>query len=102
LAGLSSSAPLPDQVHLIGGGSALPEMLDAVRALAWSQRLHFARYPQVSRLRPTGVPGVVNRTDTGRKMGDVSALALSAWAVQVQGRRDRPDLLISELCQLGE
>lgn len=100
MARLNEDGPLPQQLLLLGGGSALPEMTEAVRSLAWSQRLRFARYPQVSYLRPTDVPGVVNRTDRGREMGDVSALALAAWVAQQQKPLDRPARVLSELCQV--
>jgi len=90
---------LPHRLYLLGGGSALPEIADAVRALAWSRRLHFARYPQVDRLRATDVPGVVNRTDLGREGGDISALSLAAWAAQGRRPPDRPARILSERCQ---
>jgi hypothetical protein len=99
LARLSRDGPLPKDLYLCGGGSALPEMTEAVRALAWSRRLDFARYPQVSHLRPHDVPGVVNRTGLGRQPGDVSALALAAWAAQQERPSDRPAQLLNELCQ---
>ena len=99
MARLNRDEPLPQRVFLLGGGSALPEMAEAVRSLAWSQRLHFTRYPQVGQLRPTDVPGVVNRTGRGRQMGDVSALALAAWAAQQEQPPERPARILSELCQ---
>jgi cell division protein FtsA len=99
LARLSHDEPLPQHVYLLGGGSALPEMLDAVRSLAWSQRLHFARYPEVCSLRPTDVPGVRNRSGMGQELGDVSALALSSWVAKQQHAADRPGRILAELCQ---
>jgi hypothetical protein len=77
----------------------LPEMTDAVRSLAWSQRLRFARYPEVSRLRPTDVPGVRNRSGMGRELGDVSVLALASWVARQQRAGNRPARILSELCQ---
>jgi cell division protein FtsA len=99
LANLDRDEPLPQQIYLQGGGSVLPEITDAVRSLAWSQRLHFARYPQVRRWRATDVPGVVNRTDRGRGPGDVTALAVAAWAAFQGQPPDLPARLLAELCQ---
>ncbi len=99
LARLNQDEPLPEHLFLLGGGSAMAEITDAVRSLAWSTRLQFARYPQVSRLRPTDVPNVVNRTVLGLQMGDVSALALAAWLAAQQRVPDRPARILSELCQ---
>ncbi len=99
MARLSHDEPLPQNLYLLGGGSALPEMAEAVRSLAWSQQLRFERYPQVSCLQPTDVPGVVNRSGRGRDLGDVSALALASWVAEQQWSSDRPARILSELCQ---
>jgi cell division protein FtsA len=96
---LNQDEALPQHLYLLGGGSALPEMTEAVRSLAWSQRLQFARYPQICRIQPTDVPGVVNRTSMGREMGDVSALALAAWIVRLREPPERPGQILNELVQ---
>jgi cell division ATPase FtsA len=98
MARLELENPLPHRLYLFGGGSALPEMVEAARALAWSERLHFERYPQVGQLRPTDVPGVVNRTDLGQGTGDVSALALAAWSALQDRQLERPARILNELC----
>lgn len=98
MARLGQEEPLPHRLYLFGGGSALPEIVEAARALAWSERLHFKRYPQVGRLRPTDVPGVVNRTDLGQGTGDVSALALAAWFALQARQLERPARILNELC----
>ena len=99
MARLSHDEPLPQKLYLLGGGSALPEMAEAIRSLAWSQRLRFERYPEVSCLQPTDVPGVVNQSGRGGQLGDVSALALASWVAEQQRSSDRPARILSELCQ---
>ena len=99
LARLSHDEPLPQQIYLLGGGSALPEVIDAVRSLAWSEQLRFVRYPEVSSLRPTDVPRVANQSGMGRELGDVPALALASWVADQEGRADRPARVLAELCQ---
>jgi cell division protein FtsA len=99
LARLVQEGSLPQNLYLLGGGSALPEMEEATRSLAWSERLHFARYPQVSRLRPTDITGVANRTSLGQGAAAVSALALAAWAARQDQPLDRPARILSGLCQ---
>ncbi|MBN1658043.1 MAG: hypothetical protein JXA93_06555 [Anaerolineae bacterium] len=100
LAHLNEDGALPQQVYLTGGGSVLPEIGESMRALAWSRHLHFERYPQVRTLRPTDVPGVVNRTELGRTPGSVAALALAAWAARRQQPPDRPARLLTQLSQI--
>jgi cell division protein FtsA len=97
---LSHDEPLPQHLYVLGGGSALPEMVEAVRSLAWSQQLRFERYPEVSCLRPTDVPRVSNQTGRGRQLGDVSALALASWVAEQHRSDDRPARILSELCQV--
>ncbi len=97
---LSHDEPLPQHLYVLGGGSAVPEMVEAVRSLAWSQRLRFERYPEVTCLKPSDVPRVANRTDKGRGLGDVSALALASWVAQQRRSSDRPARILNELCQL--
>jgi hypothetical protein len=99
MARLNQDEALAPHLYLTGGGGALPGVIEAIRSLAWSPRLHFARYPEVRPFRPTDVPGVLNRTALGQGMGDVSALALAAWAAQVQRPPARPARILSELCQ---
>ena len=96
---LNQEEPLPHRLVLLGGGSLVPDVAEALRTLAWSQLLRFARYPEVGHLRPTDLPGVVNRTDLGRGGGDVTALALAAWAARQTEPPDRPARLLSELCR---
>ncbi len=99
LARLSQDEPLPHRLVVLGGGSLVPDIAEALRTLAWSQRLRFARYPEVGYLHPNDVPGVVNRTELGRGGGDVTPLALTAWAARQTEPPDRPARLLSELCR---
>ena len=96
---MNQDEPLPQQILVLGGGTALPEVVDSVRALAWSRRLHFVRYPEVRCVRPADVPGVVNRTDLGREPGDVAALALAAWTARQSQPAERPARILAALCQ---
>jgi cell division ATPase FtsA len=96
---MNREEPLPQRLYLLGGGSVVPEMADALRSLAWSRQLSFARYPQVDRLQPTDLPGVVNRTSLGRDPGDVPALALAAWVAHQSRPPDRPARILAELYQ---
>ncbi len=96
---MNQDQPLPAHILVLGGGSALPEVVDSVRALAWSRRLRFSRYPEVRCVRPADVPGVVNRTELGREPGDVAALALAAWTARQSQPADRPARILAALCQ---
>jgi cell division protein FtsA len=96
---MNQDEPLPQQILMTGGGTALPEVVDSVRALAWSRRLRFRRYPEVRCIRPGDIPGVVNRTELGREPGDVAALALAAWTARQSQPIERPARILAALCQ---
>jgi cell division ATPase FtsA len=98
MARLNRDERLPGSLCLVGGGSALQGMPEAVQSLAWSRRLKFARHPHVRRLQPTDVQGVVNRTELGRGPGDIPVLALAAWAAQQQQPQGQPLRILSSLC----
>jgi hypothetical protein len=91
--------PLPRQLIVCGGASALPAMGEAARSLARSERLDFPRYPEVAYLHATDVPGVANRTDWGRGPSDVPALALAAWAGRQAEPPTRPARVLAKLCE---
>ena len=91
--------PLPHRLLICGGGSSVPAMAETARGLVLSQRLVFERYPELDRLRPEDVPGIVNRTESGQGPGDVSALALAAWAVRSMEPPGRPMRVLGRLCQ---
>jgi hypothetical protein len=99
LATMNQEELLPQDLYLSGGGSGLPETENAVRSLAWSQRLQFVRYPQVHHLRPTEVAGVVNRSKRGNGLGDVAPLALAAWVAKQQQPASRLSRMISRMLQ---
>jgi cell division ATPase FtsA len=96
---MNEEEALPQKIYLMGGASHLPEIAESMRALAWSQRLQFERYPEMRTFRPTDVPGVVNRTELGRNRGSVAALALAAWTARQQQAIDRPTRILTRLCQ---
>jgi cell division protein FtsA len=100
LAEMSEKAdePLPHRLFLCGGGTSMPEIVEAARSLVWSERLRFERHPQLDPLRPTDVTGVFNRTDCGQGPGDGPALALAAWAGRQRRPPDRPAQILSKLC----
>jgi cell division protein FtsA len=99
LARMNQEDLLPQDLYLLGGASALPEIESAVRSLAWSQRLQFARYPQVRQLRPTDIAGVVNRSGQGNGQGDVASLALVAWIAEQQQPASRLARIVSSMLQ---
>lgn len=99
--GLSSMArgdPLPASVVLMGQAARLPEVADGARALIWSERLRFFRYPQVRMLQPTDVPHAFDRTGQGLGVASIPLLALASWVATEQTMpATRPGACLDEM-----
>jgi hypothetical protein len=81
LAVLAGKRMLPPFIYFCGGGSELPDLLEAAHGFPWLQHLKFSRYPEMHVFGPGQVPGVFNRTSHagGREM--TVAMALARWAI---------------------
>ncbi len=74
---LTKSHDLPHLINLCGGGSSLPDILEAMRSHPWAKVLDFPRHPQVRLMQPEEVSCVLDRTGQLEGQQDVSTLALA-------------------------
>ncbi|MHB8572283.1 MAG: cell division FtsA domain-containing protein [Candidatus Dormibacteria bacterium] len=86
--------PLPRDIYLCGGGSALPEVQATMEAYAWADRLPFAGHPTVTRLRPADVAGVYDSTGLLLSEQDVTPMALAFHGLH---REEEGELLLGQL-----
>lgn len=75
---------LPASVYLAGGGSALGEVKDQLKALPWTEKLPFSRSPSLIALRPVDLRGIYDSTGLLQGPQDVTPMALAFHAVQQQ------------------
>ena len=80
LASLAAKRSLPPFIYVCGGGTSLPDVVEAVRGFPWLRHLKFVRYPEIHLFGAGLIPGVFNRTGRawGYEMTLVAALARSA------------------------
>ncbi len=88
---------LPGRIELCGGGSALPQIRDALEADGFASGLPFARRPQVSMMGPETVSQI--RDDTGQLIDqqDVTPMALAYQAVEAAQPQEPVDAALARV-----
>lgn len=83
---LARGAPLPAAVRLCGGGSLLPEILEQLEALRWTDYLPFLQPPRFALLRPEELPAVHDTTGLLTGPADVTPMGLAYQAAaEIEG-----------------
>jgi cell division protein FtsA len=96
---LAGGGNLPHRIHLWGGGSELPELMEAAKTFPWMRELPFARCPEVGTLDPETVPGLLVRTGLSFGRGGVIVMALARWAcaTEMKQKADLPAQLLAKV-----
>jgi cell division protein FtsA len=96
---LAGGGNLPHRIHLWGGGSELPELMEAAKTFPWMRELPFARCPEVGTLDPETVPGLLVRTGLSFGRAGVIVMALARWAcaTQMKQKADLPAQLLAKV-----
>jgi cell division protein FtsA len=81
---------LPPAIYLAGGGAALPEIADQLRALEWTEYLPFSKNPVIRVLRPDDVRGVYDSTGLLTGTQDITPMGLAYHAVQLDDEEEQP------------
>jgi cell division protein FtsA len=81
---------LPPSIYLAGGGAALPEVADQLRALDWTEHLPFPKPPSIEVLRPEAVSGVYDSTGLLTGTQDITPMGLAYHAIQLDDEEDQP------------
>ncbi len=84
---LAKGDRLPAAIYLAGGGSALPEVQEALTGFGWVGELPFTRPPAFSVLRPADVQGVYDSTGLLLDQQDITPMGLAHHAIR-QGSGD--------------
>jgi cell division protein FtsA len=99
LMALAGGGTLPHCIYLWGGGSELPELVEAVKTFPWMRELLFARCPEVEVLSPERVPGLLDRTGLSLGRGGLIAMGLTHWAYadEMENKADLPAQLLAKV-----
>jgi len=80
---LAAGDLLPRRIHVCGGGSRLPEILEALADPGFAKRLPFARPPEVSILAPDQIETVRDETHLLEDQQDVTPMGLAYQAIEL-------------------
>lgn len=81
---------LPPAIYLAGGGAALPEIAEQLRALEWTEYLPFTKQPVVQVLRPEDVRGIYDSTGLLTGPQDITPMGLAHHAIRLGDDEDQP------------
>jgi hypothetical protein len=96
---LAGGESLPHCIYLWGGGSELPELVEAVKTFPWMKELLFARCPEVEVLNPEKVPGLLDRTGLSLGRGGLVVMGLARWVCvsEAESEADLPAQLLAKV-----
>jgi cell division protein FtsA len=81
---LAKGELLPPAIYVVGGGAALPDLLQKLEEYPWTQRLPFSHTPIIETVLPSKV---ANISDPGGRLTsaqDITPMALAYQAIELQ------------------
>lgn len=76
---------LPSKILLCGGGSKLPDIVEALESDDWYKRLPFAKKPIVSYIKIADVENIIDKTGQLSSPQDITPMALGNLALDLMG-----------------
>lgn len=73
----------PTNIYLCGGGSALPEIKEALLEHPWLQVLPFMKFPKVGHLFPSQLEDIVDETESIIDPEDIAPLSLARMMLDI-------------------
>jgi len=81
---LAKGELLPPAIYMVGGGSALPDLLERMENFPWTERLPFARQPVVRVVQPDMVSCIEDHENFLVNAQDITPMALAYQAIELQ------------------
>lgn len=88
---------LPAKILLCGGGTGLPQIMEALKSKDWYKNLPFARKPTVSHISPKEVSRVVDTTGKLTSYADITPMGLANLGLDVLNTGSITDNLMQRL-----
>lgn len=88
---------LPAKIFLCGGGTGLPQILEALNGKEWYKNLPFARKPVVAHLDPSQVNRVVDKTGKLTSFADITPMGLANIGLDVINSGGMADTILQKL-----
>ncbi len=90
---------LPAKILLCGGGTGLPQIMDALKGKDWYKDLAFARRPVVNHISPTEVNRVFDKTGKLTSFADITPMGLANLGLDQSGGESTTDTLVRKLAR---
>lgn len=84
---------LPSRILLCGGGSALPEIKEALEEKGWYKDLPFSKKPSIHFLKPSDVANVIDETKKLKDQQDITPMGLANLVVEMGEEDILPSLM---------
>jgi cell division protein FtsA len=88
---------LPAKILLCGGGTGLPQIMDALKGKDWYKNLPFARKPTVAHISPAEVTRVIDMTGKLTSYADITPMGLGNLGLDNAGGETVTEGLIKRL-----
>lgn len=88
---------LPSRILLCGGGSSLPDVVEALKAKKWSKKLPFARRPVIHYINPKDVANVIDKTNELKNPCDITPMAMASLAIELVGEEKVVDGILAKV-----
>ena len=85
LADFKEVETLPSRILLCGGGTHLGEIKEILNESKWYKKLHFARAPQATYMKPTDLENVIDETKSLKDQQDITPMALVNVGIELAG-----------------
>jgi cell division protein FtsA len=90
---------LPAKILLCGGGTALPQIMEALKGKEWYKSLPFARKPIVNHISPSEVNRVIDKTGKLTSFADITPMGLANLGLDQSGGETTTDTLMRKLAR---
>ncbi|HVQ44240.1 MAG TPA: cell division FtsA domain-containing protein [Candidatus Saccharimonadia bacterium] len=90
---------LPAKILLCGGGTGLPQIMDALKGRTWYKNLAFARKPVVNHISPSEVSRVIDKTGKLTSFADITPMGLANLGLDQVGGETATDSLARKLAR---
>lgn len=86
--------PLPEVIHMTGGGSTLPDIEQRLKQEKWAKKIGFAEAPKIEYIRVEDIPGLVDESHVLEQTDSVLAALALFWQ-----QRQKEDGRVSDALQ---
>lgn len=85
---LAKGELLPPAIYMVGGGSALPDLIQKLENFPWTERLPFARQPIIETVQPDMVGSMEDPDRLLKNAQDITPMALAYQAIELQNENN--------------